>query len=112
MARENKIKKKEQQMEHQATDSLFRRGEIATNPIDVADVYKEKVAADSQEITAVIEAKKKIAAYQDPELVRKTYYYTNQLIKAISLMAAVEEKDKSQVVRELLLDSRLKEYMK
>lgn len=53
----------------------------------------------------------KTAAINNPQLVRKTYYYTQDLIKAISVVSALEGKDKSELVREILMESRLKEYI-
>ena len=59
-----------------------------------------------------LDTKTKTTANNNPELVRKTYYYTNDLIKAISVVAALQGKDKSQLVREILMDSELiKEYI-
>lgn len=54
----------------------------------------------------------KTTANNNPELVRKTYYYTPEIIKAVSVVAALQGKDKSQLVREILMDSELiKEYI-
>lgn len=86
--------------EKAVTDSLYSSDPVTT-------------ATQTTEVTPTAEAiPAKTAAINNPELVRKTYYYTNDLIKAISVVAALQDKDKSQLVREILMDSDLiKEYL-
>lgn len=77
------------------TDSLY-----GSAPVDVVVVSPTPTTTST-----------KTAAVNNPKLVRKTYYYTTDLVKAISVVAALEGKDKSELVREILMDSRLKEYI-
>lgn len=82
------------------TDSLYSSG-----PVTIPTQTPETDSTTRSEKT-------KTAAINNPELVRKTYYYTNDLIKAISIVAALQGKDKSQLVREILMESELiKEYI-
>ena len=80
------------------TDSIY-----SSKPLNIESLSQENQNTSPQA--------NKVSAASNPELVRKTYYYTNDLIKAISIVSALEGKDKSQLVREILLESRLKEYI-
>lgn len=82
-----------------------------SKPVSTESLYNSNPVTPPTQTTEPVAPPSKTTASNNPELVRKTYYYTEDLIKAISIAAALEGKDKSQIVREVLMDSRLKEYI-
>lgn len=75
--------------------------------VSVADRNKNKPDINQLFDTTPVQDQKKAPV----KYVRGTYYLTEEILEAIRECAYIERKDKSEVIREILLDSKLKQYM-